>query len=334
LGTWFGLDSGAWDGRFRYSNHISPLGPRTTGSIMVQKIEGRFEVDAHLSFIKGKYLALPAQHYFWLGFNHSQLVGSKGADYTLRKFDQKNDLTIATWEDGKVNKLYFRYWANPRGLRWFSNLTFGFDTVQEDWGSDFTYNAFFSEVKLWLPKNDEGVFLRIYAGKVFQSEDAPIQDLLFLDGANPRERFKRFYLRSDGGLPEELHYHLPGGGNLRGYYNNPIIGDQIVALNVEIRRKLLQKLFNRSRLSFLGNTSLVAFVDLATMEFLDSSKNFFGDAGFGIRVQKFLPDNWYTIFTGGRNVTIRFDFPLWVSDPLPDENKVRFRWVFGFEQAI
>lgn len=301
---------------------------------MVQKMEGRFEVDAYLSFIKGKYLALPPQHHFGIGFNHSQLVGSNGKDYTFREFDQKNDLTIATWEDGIVNKLYFRYWVNPRGLRWFSNLTLGFDTVQEDWDSDFSYNSLFSETKIWLPKNDEGVFLRIYGGKVFHSQDAPIQDLLFLDGANPRERFKRFYLRSNGSLPEELHYHLPGGGNLRGYYNNPIIGDQIIALNVEFRKQLQQKLFRRGRLSFLGNTSLVAFADLASMEFLDSSKDFFADAGLGIRFQKFLPDNWYTIFTGRRNLTIRVDFPIWVSDPLPDENNVRFRWVFGFEQAI
>ncbi|MFQ5822832.1 MAG: M1 family aminopeptidase [bacterium] len=334
LGTWIGLDSQAWDGRFRYFNPISPLGPRTSGSIMVQKMEGRFEVDAHLSLVKGKYLAIPPQHHIWVGFNHSQLVGSNSEDYTLREFDQKNDLTIATWEKGKVNKLYFRYWVNPRGLNWFLNLRLGFDSVQEDWGSDFTYNSVFSELKIWLPKYNEGVFLRFYGGKIFNSENVPIQDLLFLDGANPRERFKRFYLRSDGSLPEELHYHLPGGGNLRGYYNNPIIGDQIFALNVELRRNLKQKSFNRSQRSILRTMSLVAFIDLATMDIIDSKNKFFADAGFGIRFQKFLPDNWYTIFTGGRNLTIRLDFPIWVNEPLPDENSVRFRWVFGFEQAI
>jgi len=51
-------------------------------------------------------------------------------------------------------------------------------------------------------------------------------------------------------------------------------------------------------------------------------------------LQTFLPDEWYTIFTGGRDVTLRLDFPIWVNEPLPDENAVRFRWVFGFEQAF
>ena len=42
----------------------------------------------------------------------------------------------------------------------------------------------------------------------------------------------------------------------------------------------------------------------------------------------------YTIFTGGRWMTLRLDFPFWVNKPLPDENELRFRWVFGFEQAF
>lgn len=337
LGAWFGLDSQELDGRFKYSNRIVLLGYQTTGSFMLQKMEGRFEADAHLFFVRGKYLSQPPQHYFWVGFNHSQVIVGKGEQYTRREFDQKNDTTITAWEEGKVNKinkLYFRYQFNPRGLRWFSRLTFGFDSVQDTWGSDFTYNSIFSELKFWFPKNDEGIFLRFYGGKVLESKEAPIQDLLFLDGANPRQRFKRFYLRSDGSLPEELHYHLPGGGNLRGYYHNPTYGDQIIAFNIELRKRLHIPLFGKKLKSIFGVTNLVAFFDGASMEFLDSKHKTFADAGLGIRFQKFLRDDWYTIFTGGRNLTIRLDFPIWVSDPLPDEKNVRFRWVFGFEQAF
>jgi len=79
---------------------------------------------------------------------------------------------------------------------------------------------------------------------------------------------------------------------------------------------------------------VAVFVDVASMEFVDSSHEFFVDAGFGLRFENVLPDNWYTIFTGGRNTTLRFDFPIWVNRPLPDENALRFRWVFGFEQAF
>jgi ribosomal protein L24E len=301
---------------------------------MVQKMEGRFETDAQLFLMKAKYLSKPPRHYLWIGFNHSQVISGNGERYVLRDFDQKNDTTITTWEKGKVNRLYFRYQVNPRGMRWFSKLTFGLNSVQEAWGSDFTFNSVFSELKFWLPKNDEGLFLRFYGGKVFKSENAPIQDLLFLDGANPRQRFNRFYLRSNGSLPAGLHYQLPGGGNLRGYYNNPIYGDQIISINMELRKKMQIPFVDKYLNSLIGTSTVVAFFDGATMEFLDSTHETFADAGFGIRFQKFLPDDWYTIFTGGRNLTLRLDFPVWVSDPLPDENNVRFRWVFGFEQAF
>ncbi|NIR52318.1 hypothetical protein GWO43_03900, partial [candidate division KSB1 bacterium] len=334
LGAWYGVDSKELDARFTYSNPITPLGPNIRGAAGIQKMEGRFEVDAHLAYSGGKFIAHPPKHRFWVGFNHSRLLEGKGDRYTIREFDQKTDTTLTTWEEGVVNNLYFRYNYDPRGLNWFSNLSAGLDIVLDDWTSDFDYRRAFAELRFWLPKNDEGVFLRFYTAKVFSSERAPLQDLVFLEGANPRERFKRFYLRSDGALPEELHYHLPGGGNVRGYYNQPIFGDQIVALNLELRNTFRPQLFGKRLDKFLGETSLVAFVDLASMEFIGSQNDFFAGAGLGLRFQNVLPDNWYTLFTGGRHVTLRLDFPIWIDDPLPNENAVRFRWVFGFEQAI
>jgi hypothetical protein len=333
LGAWYGTDSGELDARFSYSNPITPLGTGVRGAFSAQKMEGRFEVDAHLSVLKRKYLELPPIHQFIIGFNHSKLL-QDGERYVTRQYDQKNDVTLAGWDRGIVNNIYFRYGVNPRGLNWFTNVTVGLDLVDKDWGSAGSYHGGFSEFKLWLPKNDEGVFLRFYAGKIFNSEDAFIQDLIFLEGANPRERFQKFYLRSDGALPEQLHYHLPGGGNARGFYNQPIFGDQILTLNAEVRKNLGANLLGRKIASILGNPSAAVFADLASMEFLDSSRDLFVDAGFGLRFQNLLPDNWYTIFTGGRNTTLRIDFPIWVNQPLPDENPLRFRWVIGFEQAI
>ncbi len=333
FGVWFGTESRELDARFSYSNPIAPLGPGVRGAFSAQKMEGRFEIDAHLTLLKRKYLAHPPLHQIIVGFNHSKLI-KDGERYVRREFDQKNDIALATWERGDVNNLYFRYGVNPRGLAWFTNITLGLDLVDEDWGSDVSYHSGFAELKVWFPKNDEGVFLRFFAGKIFSSDDAFIQDLLFLDGANPRERFQKFYLRSDGALPEELHYHLPGGGTLRGYYNQPIFGDQMLAVNGELRKNLASDLLGKTMRIILGKPSLAIFADVATMEFLDFSHKLFADAGFGLRFENVLPDDWYTIFTGGRNTTLRLDFPIWVNRPLPDENAVRFRWVFGFEQAF
>lgn len=333
FGAWYGIESRELDGRFSYSNPIVPLGPGTRGHFSIQKIEGRFEVDAHLTLLARKFLELPPLHQIVIGFNHSRLLEG-GERYVVREYDQKKDVALASWERGDVNNLYFRYGVNPRGVFWFANFIAGLDFVEKDWGSDVSHRGGFLEFKIWFPKNEEGVFLRFFAGKIFSSNDALVQDLFAADGANPRERFRKFYLRSDGALPEELHYHLPGGGNVRGYYNQPIFGDQILAANAEIRKKLGANFFGRTLRAILGTPSVAAFADVAAMEFLDSSHEVFADAGFGLRFQNVLPDNWYTIFTGGQNTTLRVDFPIWVNRPLPDENALRFRWVFGFEQAF
>jgi hypothetical protein len=264
-----------------------------------------------------------------LGFNYSKVVERS---YAFQEFDQASDTTFALWDNGDVSKLYARYAVNPRGMHWFSNLVMGFDIHQESWGSDFTFSYAFSELKINFPKPDQGVFLRFFGGKVIDAEDAPTQDLIFLDGANPRARFRKFYLRSNGSIPEELHYHLPGGGNVRGYFNNPIIGDQLLALNVELRKEA--PLGSSPSTNGAGEITFVTFADLAKMGFRDSNEEFFADMGFGVRVQRTLPDKWYTIFTGGRDITFRLDFPFWVSDPLPDERNFHFRWVFGFEQVF
>ena len=158
---------------------------------MLQKMEGRFEIDAHLSLVKSENLTLPPMHRIWVGFNHSRQLRGKRELYSLREF---KGTTITTWQTGIVNTAYLRYSVNPRGLNWFSNLTLGLDTVQEDWGSDFTYNAVSAELKFWFPKTREGLFLRFYAKKILDSAATPVQDLSFLYGANPRERVKHFYL--------------------------------------------------------------------------------------------------------------------------------------------
>ena len=121
------------------------------------------------------------------------------------------------------------------------------------------------------------------------SNNAPIQDLVSLNGANPRQRFNRFYLRSEGGLPEELHYHLPGGANLRGYYNNPLVADRVLAFNLEAHRQLGKGLLGARIGALLGNMSLAGFIDAASVEFLDTQNQVLADAGLGLGSTTFCP---------------------------------------------
>ncbi|MCG8606780.1 hypothetical protein MJD09_17575, partial [bacterium] len=90
FGLWFGADSQELDAKFRYSNPVVALGRETRGSFAIQKMEGRFEIDAHLSFVRSKLATVPPKHRFWFGFNHSKLLGGKSNLYTLKSLDQSN----------------------------------------------------------------------------------------------------------------------------------------------------------------------------------------------------------------------------------------------------
>lgn len=330
VGGWYGTDSRELDGILRYSKQIRSLGAGTKGRFLAQKMEGRLEVDAELTFVTSESIMGKPKHRFGIGINHSKLVGDHAEEYTRRRFDQDETLELQTWQAGDVNKLYFWYSVDPRGMKWFTNFSVGIETAQADWGSDFTYTTGYSELKFWLPKRDEGLFLRLY-GQATDGTPA-IQDHVFLDGANSRKRFDRFYLRSYGALPAWLHYHLPGGGNVRGYFNNPMIDEEIAAFNAEIRKRITQRSIDRFLKGVLGKKSVVLFFDAASLNIFDVE--IFADAGVGLRFHNVLPDEWFTIFTGGRELTLRLDFPIWVSNPLPEENPVSFRWLFGFEQAF
>lgn len=332
IGAWVGGKSQIFDFRFKYRNNIKSLGSRTYGGLMTQKIEGRFEFDARLSFLKSKYYRVAPQHYLIVGFNHSKLL-SGDSSYVLRKFDD-SDLRFYDWQSGVINKAYARYAVNPRGLNWFSNIALGLDLAQKDWGGDYTFTSVFSEIKLWLPNQSEGVFARFYAKTLGENDNVPIQEQIFLDGANPRTRFSKFYLRSHGAFPETAHYHLPGGGNLRGYTDNPISGRQVLALNLEIRKLFRLNFLGRRIKRVLGQTSIVGFWDMANLKKSELDTDFYADAGVGLRFYNVLPDDWYTVFTGGRETMLRIDFPLWVNRPIDGDPQLKFRWVLGFQQAF
>jgi hypothetical protein len=244
------------------------------------------------------------------------------------------DTTAATWQKGNINKLYFRYSINPRGTLWFSYFNLGWDTVQKDWGSVGTYNMLFSDLRFWLRNPNKSFALRLYAAKLFQPQNALLQDFIFLSAANPREQFKRFYLRSQGGLPDGLNYHSPGGGNIRGYLDHLHYGNEIFSSNVELNLHFDKLHLKRGTHPWSVRPTVTLFSDIAWLNSPENETDFFADAGIGVRFEQTLPDHWFTLFTGGRTLTIRFDFPIWVNTPVVGERALKFRWLFGFEQVI
>jgi hemolysin activation/secretion protein len=209
------------------------------------------------------------------------------------------------------------------GRRWSSGLQMNVETSQDMWGSEFNFSKLEGEYKFTWGRSDNGFSFRLFAGN-FWGDAPPLQEKFFTDGANPRERFSKFYLRSVAALPSELHYHFPGGGNLRGYIDQPLATERIVAFNTEFQSALLTPLF-RKLLPRRSSVGLVPFFDFARILTVGEEYQNLMDAGIGLRLN-------LRVFY--QRLTVRFDFPVWVSEPLPGEKEGKFRWVFSLQSGI
>jgi hypothetical protein len=164
---------------------------------------------------------------------------------------------------------------------------------------------------------------RGFAGTFF-GDEAPLQEQFYVDGVNPRERFEKFYLRSVGTFPKQFHYFFPGGGNMRGYTDQPLATKSILAFNAEISNGFLTPLF-RFILPRRSNVGLSAFLDASRVKLKNEESKNLMDAGVGInfRIRKFY--RWFNF---------RFDFPFWVSEAIVGDKELKFRWVFSFQNAF
>jgi hypothetical protein len=239
---------------------------------------------------------------------------------------------LPEWEGGKVSKLYARFDVNPRGLRWRSRFDIRFELANEAFGGDHEFTQITGEGMFRLgSERGSNLALRVFGGFTLGEGRPPMQELFYADGANPVERFDKYYLRSTAAFPAELHYHLPGNGNLRGYFDQHdtffLAGKNLMAANIEgtVRWDVP---FLRHIFSLLNmQTAFSAFFDAGRIdEMMDGDSKTLMDAGVGVRLLGRLP--YY------RRYVLRFDFPIWLSDPQRDEDDLKFRWLFSFSQAL
>jgi hypothetical protein len=75
------------------------------------------------------------------------------------------------------------------------------------------------------------------------------------------------------------------------------------------------------------NTALSAFYDFGILDRMIGGGDVqLQDAGLGFIIMGRLPNY--------QRYTLRFDFPLWVSDPAPGEDNFEFRWLFSYRRAL
>ena len=336
---WFGTKSSTLDGLFEFSN---PLAPQTRYHLSAKKLEGRYFAGVSLTKSFSRALFTPPQWNLTLGLSYSELPADN-SEYALSTVEVgDHEVSVPNWSVGKVNRAYLSFDVNPRGLIWRSSLRGKVAHANDAFGSDSSFTRVEGEARFWIAnRTQEGIYLRLFAGTFARDEDdKPVQDLFSAFGASPREQFNRFYLRSRGALPVETHYHAPGGGNLRGYYDQPeLAGKSLLAANLELRKAWQIPVLGKIIAPILGRSEVNAFLDAGRLNLIsgNTSKNL-ADAGLGLTFNKRVPDAWYSFFIG-TDFTIRLDFPIWVSQPRQrkdgsTEDNVKFRYVLSFQRAI
>jgi hypothetical protein len=173
------------------------------------------------------------------------------------------------------------------------------------------------------------VGVRVFGGWTESGQRMLQQRRLFLFGADPLAEFGHPFMQSRGSLlaGKSVHYHLPGGGGVRGV-SAGLTASLIGAVNLELERRVL----SRGSARLFRNVRIAGFADGALADGdirLDGGGVFVGDAGVGVRASHRIGDTAFET---------RIDLPLLVSRPElalhEREGRARFRYVVSFQPAF
>ncbi len=234
------------------------------------------------------------------------------------------------WEKGEVNLIELATGCQLE-KRWLkSDWLFRFQSTS--FMTDYIFDKVTMQVKeTWNKWPDWEARLRLFLGA---SEGIlPLQEQFYLSSASPIESSQSPWYRSKGTLPlqwyQESHLHSAGEGNLRGYLNQNHAGKRILAANLEFDLYNPLKLIHFLRyFNLIREIQPYLFYDIGDVTAGDWNFHPKADAGIGL--------NWKIPFIPPRlkQVILRLDFPLFVSHPVQDEEKVKFRWLMGIGRAF
>ncbi len=323
IGFTYGVKSTEVGYNFSFGHPLLPNNDKLQFELSGVKQEGRAIGELALIFRAQRMRSLPPFHKIKLALSGAQLL-EDGEKYTKRKIDIGDEIiSIPEWESGKVNKVSLSYNLELEKSNWGSQFGLNLESAHDIIGSNFDYSKAAGELKFNYGSFLNHLELRFFGGRFF-GDEFPLQEQFFIDAANPRARFEKFYVRSVNALPPQINYHQPGGGNLRGYYAQPIASSEMAAFNAEFETSILRHFLGwlLPRRSHLG---LTLFYDQARVLTEENNYQNLSDAGVGLNYGIRMFYNWFRIHV---------DFPIWVSDPLPDEDNVKFRWVFRLSSTL
>lgn len=237
---------------------------------------------------------------------------------------------IEPWERGEVNLIELTTAGQFEQRRLRSEWQLRYQSTS--FMTDFIFDKVTLELKeTWSPWPDWEARLRLFAG--FSEGVLPLQEQFYLASASPVDLSQNPWYRSRGTLPwqwyQNSHLQSGGGGNLRGYLDQNVGGKRILAVNLQLNVYNPLNLIKFPRIfQMFRKIQPYLFSDLGDVRSGDWNFLLKADAGMGF--------TWKVPFIPPRlePVTVRFDFPFYVSHPLPNEESLKFRWLMGIGMAF
>jgi hypothetical protein len=329
LGIYYGTKSERLDFSASHERPSFLLGKRITVGVSGYKLEGRQDVSLSFTYRRRTELSHPPTHNLALGLNYHELRDESYAA-NPEQYQKRSDVAP-----------FIRYRVDPQFDLFGSEFDIGFRVGRNWLGGRYKYTRF--ETSTALKSNPVFVpidaRLRLFMGIVDKS--SPYQQKFYLAGGGPLVEEEDFFLRSPGAIPEDVHYHAGGGGNLRGFFEGNFGVNQLLALNFEVGGPL--PLISQDRHTALGTIKVMAFADVGKA--LDSDNPIGAsarvaslvdqgaldktlvDAGIGFTLARSLP--FWDMF-------LRFDIPFYVNQPQinGEMKETDFRYVFSLKSSF
>lgn len=256
--------------------------------------------------------------HFWSKWYHYPPTFSFSGGYQVTTADGSNYTDL--YEAGTVGLLFGNVGLSVKVGYFNSEINIA---ISSSGGSisDWDFSRLIISGKFSTSKDKVHLAFRFMGGgTAVGSEGLPIQEKFTIQSAGAADYYHWSHLRHRdilSGLRD--HFHIYGDANLRGYYAHGYEGaESVIVSTLEAGYQLFSSLKVRS---FFDGGWLWSVAD-----------NFEGDllmdAGVGF---SFKPDfNFY-----GYSISLRIDFPFWISEETADQSEVDFnRWLISFQKGL
>jgi peptidase M1-like protein len=226
-----------------------------------------------------------------------------------RNRDDREAVDPRYWSEGKTLEPRLEVGLDTRGPRRTERYHLGYGhgfRPDLDWSDGFDrLEASVRQDLDLLPAGNLHVGWRAVASGA--DGQLPQETLGDVAEASRLEALRYFYANDLGPIRNTDHYFLSGGGGLRGYADRAILGDRVLAFNLEAQHD------SYPVRAFGGVARVRNYVAESFLDFEPRQTRTYSEAGLG--------------FTYG---PVQLDFPFWLGTPDPGESPWKVRWLFTF----